>query len=164
MRRRDFLALLGGAVLASPVPAFAQTSTDMRRVGALFSQSQTDPEGQARLAAFRQGLQELGWVEGRNVHIEYRWAAGGIERMRPHATDLVALKPDVILASATTSLTALQQATRTIPIVFAQVTDPVGAGFVASLSRPGGNITDSRSTSSRSAKNGWNSSRRLRPG
>jgi putative tryptophan/tyrosine transport system substrate-binding protein len=105
------------------------------------AQAQTDPEGQARLAAFRQGLQELGWVEGRNVHIEYRWAAGGIERMRPHATDLVALKPDVILASATTSLTALQQATRTIPIVFAQVTDPVGAGFVASLSRPGGNIT-----------------------
>jgi putative tryptophan/tyrosine transport system substrate-binding protein len=141
MRRREFLGVLGGAVLASPVPAFAQTSTDMRRVGALFSQSQTDPEGQARLAAFRQGLQELGWVEGRNVHIEYRWAAGGIERMRPHATDLVALKPDVILASATTSLTALQQATRTIPIVFAQVTDPVGAGFVASLSRPGGNIT-----------------------
>jgi putative tryptophan/tyrosine transport system substrate-binding protein len=113
----------------------------MRRIGALFSQAETDPEGQARAAALRHGLQELGWAEGRNLRIDYRWAGGGLDRMRPLAAELVRLNPDVIVASATTSLVALQQATRSVPIVFAQVTDPVGAGFVDSLARPGGNIT-----------------------
>jgi putative ABC transport system substrate-binding protein len=141
VRRREFITLLGGAVLGSPHSTFAQTPDGMRRIGALFSQSENDPEGQARVAAFQHGLRELGWIEGRNIQIDTRWAAGGLERMRPHAADLVALKPEVILAGATTALVALQQATRTIPIVFTQVTDPVGAGFVASLARPGGNIT-----------------------
>jgi putative ABC transport system substrate-binding protein len=141
MRRREFIGLLGGAAAAWPFAARAQQGDGMRRIGALFSQGETDPEGQARVAALGQGLQELGWTEGRNLRIEYRWAGGGIDRMRPLAVELVRLDPEVIFASATTSLVALQQTTRTVPIVFAQVTDPVGAGFVQSLARPGGNIT-----------------------
>jgi putative ABC transport system substrate-binding protein len=141
MRRRAFIALLGGAALASPHLALAQTSDGMRRIGALFSQTESDPEGQARAAALRQGLQQLGWSEGRNLQIAYRWSGGHAERMRAYATELVSQRPELIFASATTALVALQQATHTIPIVFAQVTDPVGAGFVKSLARPGGNIT-----------------------
>jgi len=128
-------------MLASLLPAAAQTSDGIRRVAALFSQAENDPEGQARAAAFERGLQDLGWTKGQNIHIDYRWAGGSIERMRPYASELVTLNPDVIFASATVALTALQQATNTIPIVFAQVTDPVGAGFVQSLARPDGNIT-----------------------
>jgi putative ABC transport system substrate-binding protein len=119
----------------------AQQPEVMRRIGILLSPAETDSEGQARVAAFRQGLEELGWAEGRNISIEYRWAGADVERMRAHAKELVALKPNVLLAVATTALVELQQATRTIPIVFAQVTDPVAAGFVQSLARPGGNIT-----------------------
>lgn len=141
MRRRAFITLLGGAVLAPSRSSFAQKADGIRRVGALFSGAETDPEGQARAAALRQGLQKLGWTEGRNLKIEWRWAAGSNDRMRGLAADLVRQNPDVILAAATTALVALQSTTRTVPIVFAQVTDPVGGGFVASLARPGGNIT-----------------------
>jgi putative ABC transport system substrate-binding protein len=113
----------------------------MRRVGVLWSLAADDPEGKARLAAFLQGLQELGWTDGRNVRIDYRWAAADANRSRRYAAELVALAPDVILASTSQSVAALQQTTRTVPIVFASVVDPVGAGFVASLARPGGNAT-----------------------
>jgi putative tryptophan/tyrosine transport system substrate-binding protein len=140
VRRRQFISLLG-AVLASPRPLLAQGAEHRRRIGALFSQAASDSEGQARVAAFRQGLQELGWIEGQNIEVEYRWAGGSIDVMRPYAAELLKSRPEVILASATTALTALRQTTESIPIVFAQVTDPVGAGFVASLARPGGNIT-----------------------
>ena len=140
MRRRQFMTLIGSAA-TWPLAAHAQQPETMRRIGILSSPAETDSEGQARVSAFRQGLQELGWTEGRNIRIEYRWATGDAGRMRAHAKELVASKPDVILAAATTALVALQQATRTIPVVFAQVTDPVAAGFVQSLARPGGNIT-----------------------
>jgi putative ABC transport system substrate-binding protein len=135
------LAAIGGTAALWPFSGRAQPADGPRRIGALFSQSESDPEGQARIAAFRQGLKELGWVEGQNLRIEHRWAAGGLDRQRPLADELVKLGPEVILASATSALLALQRVTRKVPIVFAQVTDPVGAGFVQSLARPGGNIT-----------------------
>jgi putative ABC transport system substrate-binding protein len=113
----------------------------MRRIGVLMNLPSDDPEGMARLAAFLQGLQELGWIVGRNVRIDYRWGTGDADRTRGYAAELVALEPDVILSSGTPSIGALQQATRTVPIVFAQVPDPVGAGFIETLARPGGNIT-----------------------
>lgn len=141
MRRREFIALSTAAALMPPLPASTQPAGEMRTIGALFSQTETDSEGQARAAAFRQGLKQLGWTEGRNLRIEYRWSGGSAERMRAYAAELAGLKPDVTLASATAALTTLQRATHTIPIVFAQVTDPVGAGFIKSLARPGGNIT-----------------------
>jgi len=144
MKRRDFILLGGAAVMPSilrPLPLSAQQVSGTRHIGALSGLADTDAEGQARAAAFRHGLQELGWTEGRNIRVDYRWADGRADRMRALAAELVELRPDVILAAATTALTALQQATRTIPIVFAQVTDPVAAGFVQSLARPGGNIT-----------------------
>jgi putative ABC transport system substrate-binding protein len=127
VKRREFIALVGSAA-AWPLAAHAQAPNEVRRIGILLSPAHTDPEGHARIAAFQQGLQDLGWMEGRNISFEYRWAAGDAERMRADAKDLVALNLDVILAVATTALVALQQATRTIPIVFAQVTDPVAAG------------------------------------
>jgi putative ABC transport system substrate-binding protein len=136
-----FVALFAAAALMPPLPASTQPAGEMRTIGALFSQTETDSEGQARAAAFRQGLKQLGWTEGRNLRIEYRWSGGSAERMRAYAAELAGLKPDVTLASATAALTTLQRATHTIPIVFAQVTDPVGAGFIKSLARPGGNIT-----------------------
>jgi putative tryptophan/tyrosine transport system substrate-binding protein len=141
MRRREFITLVGGAAASWPLAARAQQPDSMRRIGALFSSVEADPEGQARAAALRQGLRKLGWTEGLNLRIEYRWAGGSVDRMRPLAEELVRLNPEVLFAAATGSLVAFQRATRTIPIVFAQVTDPVGAGFVASLARPGGNIT-----------------------
>ena len=113
----------------------------MRRIGVLMNIASDDAEAQARLAAFHQGLQQLGWTVGNNVRIDYRWGGADAERFRRGAAELVALAPDVILASATPSVQALQQATRTVPVVFAQVSDPVGMGFVESLARPGGNIT-----------------------
>ncbi len=113
----------------------------MRRVGVLESRAADDPEGKARLAVFRQGLQELGWTDGRNMRIDYRWAAADADRYRTYAAELVALAPDVILASASPSVAALRQTTRTVPIVFVNVIDPIGAGYVASLARPGGNAT-----------------------
>jgi len=139
--RRKFIAALGGTAFAWPFAARAQQADRMRRVGVLWNLAADDPVGQARLAAFRQGLQELGWTDGRNVRIDYRWAATDADRYRTFAAELVALAPDVILASASVSVAALLQITRTVPIVFANVIDPVGAGFVARLARPGGNAT-----------------------
>jgi putative ABC transport system substrate-binding protein len=141
MKRREFITLLGGATAAWPLAARAQQGERMRRIGVLHSLASDDPEGQARLTAFVQGLQELGWTDGRNVRIDYRWAAGDAERARRYAAELVALAPDVILAHGGSIVPSLLQATRTVPIVFTQTPDPVGAGFVNSLARPGGNVT-----------------------
>jgi putative tryptophan/tyrosine transport system substrate-binding protein len=139
--RREFITLLGGAAAAWPLAARAQQGERMRRIGVLMNLAADDPEGQARLTAFAQGLQQLGWTNGRNVRIDYRWAAGDADAFHRYAEELLALAPDVILASATPSVQALQKVTRTVPIVFALVADPVGAGFVESLARPGGNTT-----------------------
>jgi ABC-type uncharacterized transport system substrate-binding protein len=139
--RREVITLLGGAV-AWPLAARAQQGNRVRRIGVLTNLPSDDAEAQLRNAAFLQGLQTLGWTVGRNVHIDFRWGTGGdIDRLRTYAAELVALAPDVILAVAITPLVQLQQATHTVPIVFVQVSDPVGAGFVASLARPGRNIT-----------------------
>jgi putative ABC transport system substrate-binding protein len=142
MKRREFVTLVGGIATAWPLTARAQQTDLARRIGVLFGGGETDPEFQARIAAFRQRLQQLGWVEGNNLRIEIRWATGETARIRKHASELVALAPDVILAvGGNPAIAALQQATRSIPIVFVGTTDPVGAGFVASLARPAGNIT-----------------------
>jgi putative ABC transport system substrate-binding protein len=138
MRRREFITLVGGAALTWPVAARAQQPELMRRIGVLMSFPKDNPEGRARIAAFLQELQQLGWIDGRNVKIEYRFDTGDL---RKAATELLTLSPEVILASATPATAAMQQATRTVPIVFAQVADPISAGFVASLAKPGGNIT-----------------------
>lgn len=137
--RRRALALL--AMAGVPSGAIAQPSTGRRLVGALLSQSADDPEGQARLNAFRDGLRSLGWIEGVNLEFDVRWSNGDAGRLKRSARELAALAPAAILASATTALVALNDATTTVPIIFAQVTDPVGLGVVASLARPGGNIT-----------------------
>jgi putative ABC transport system substrate-binding protein len=139
--RREFIALLGGAAAAWPLGARAQQSERVRRIGALMNLAENDPEGQARNAAFLQGLQQLGWTDGRNVRIEYRWTLGDADRIRKYVTELVALTPDVILAAGAATMGFLLQATRTIPIVFVNLADPVGAGYVDSLARPGGNAT-----------------------
>jgi putative ABC transport system substrate-binding protein len=139
MRRRDFITLIGGAAAAWPLAARAQQP--MRRVGVLMGTAASDPEGQARHAAFVQGLAQLGWSDRRNVRIDTRWVAGDPNLYRTTIPELLALAPDVILASGTSSMGPLHQSTRTIPIVFVGIVDPVGGGFVASLSRPGGNAT-----------------------
>jgi putative ABC transport system substrate-binding protein len=139
--RREFISALGGTVAAWPITARAQQPERMRRIGVLMALAADDPEGQARLVAFVQGLQESGWTDGRNVRIDTRWAAGDADRFRRYAAELIALAPDVILASGGTGAGALLQATRTVPIVFTQTNDPVGAGYVDSLARPGGNAT-----------------------
>src|SRR5262244_3780594 len=141
MRRREFITLLGGAAAAWPLAARAQQGERMRRVGVLMNLTADDPEASDRVTAFAQGLQQLGWTAGHNVRIDYRWGAVDADRSRRYAAELVALAPDVILASGVPVVTALLQATRTVPIVFVQVPDPVGAGLVASLARPGGNAT-----------------------
>jgi ABC-type uncharacterized transport system substrate-binding protein len=139
--RRKFITLLGGAV-TWPVAARAQQRERGKRIGVLTNLPSDDTEAQIRNAAFLQGLQTAGWTVGRNLTIDFRWGTGGdLDRLRAYATELVALAPDVILGVAVTSLVQLQQATRSVPLVFVQVSDPVGAGFVASLARPGGNIT-----------------------
>jgi putative ABC transport system substrate-binding protein len=140
MRRREFLTLLGGAA-ACPLTARAQQGERVRRVGVLMSVAADDPEAPARVTAIAQGLQELGWTVGRNLRIDYRWGAGDVELFRKYAAELVALKPDVILATAGSIVEALQQASRTVPIVFVTTVDPVGGGWVESLARPGGNAT-----------------------
>ena len=140
-RRREFITLLGGAAVAWPLAARTEQGERMRRIGVLQSLAADDPEGQARLAAFAQGLQQSGWTIGRNVQIDTRWAAGDAKRFRRYAAELVALAPDVILAVGAAAVGPLQQATRTVPIVFVNTSDPVGAGFVESLARPGGNAT-----------------------
>ena len=141
MKRREFMALLGGATATWPIAARAQQRERVPRIGVLMSAPENDPEGQARFGAFRQGLQKLGWTEGRNVRIDVRWGAGDPALDRKYASELVALMPDVILATASPTVAALEAATSTIPIVFAHAVDPVGAGFVDSLARPGGNAT-----------------------
>jgi ABC-type uncharacterized transport system substrate-binding protein len=142
VKRREFITLLGGAAVAWPTAARAQQPERMRRVGVLMGYPESDSEAQTKIAAFRDGLQKLGWAEGRNTRIETRWATpADAESMERFAKELVALQPDLILSSTTPTTAALLQQTRTIPIVFATVADPVGSGFVASFSRPGGNIT-----------------------
>jgi putative tryptophan/tyrosine transport system substrate-binding protein len=141
MKRREFIALLGGASAAWPLAARAQQAGGMRRIGVLMSTAADDPEGKARFTAFKQGLQQLGWTEGRNARIETRWSGGKADDVRRYAAELVALAPDVILGSGGAVVGPLLQVTRTVPIVFTQTPDPVGAGFVASLARPGDNAT-----------------------
>jgi putative ABC transport system substrate-binding protein len=141
MRRREFIGLLGGTAATWSLAARAQQSEPMRRIGVLMNLAEDDPEGQARVVAFRDGLQQLGWTVGRNVRIDIRWEGADGDRARRYAAELVTLGPDVILASAAPAVEALQQATPTVPIVFVTVIDPAGAGFVASLARPGGNTT-----------------------
>ena len=141
MQRREFITLLGGAAATWPLNARAQQPDRMRRIGVLMGNAENDPDGRAATDAFRQSLQELGWTEGRNIRIEKRWAAGKLDRARTYAAELATLVPDVVLANGTQVLTALRQATRSIPIVFVVVADPVGAGFVQDLAHPGGNIT-----------------------
>jgi putative ABC transport system substrate-binding protein len=140
MKRREFITLLGSAA-AWPLASSAQQADRVRRIGALMTQAADDPEGQSRLLALAQGLQESGWTIGRNVRIDTRWGAGDAERYRRYAAELVALAPDVILVNGPAALAQLQQATRSLPIVFTNVTDPVGACFVVSVARPGGNAT-----------------------
>jgi putative tryptophan/tyrosine transport system substrate-binding protein len=130
MRGREFIALLGSSVAAWPLAARAQQGDRVRRVGVLMAQAADDPEGQARLAAFLQGLRELGWIEGRNLRLDYRWGGGDSARIRRDAVELVALTPDVILAGGGQVMGPLQEATRTVPIVFTQTPDPVGACHV----------------------------------
>ena len=144
MKRREFITLIGGgaaSLLLWPLAARAQQGSGVRRIGALMAASENDPEYQAFLAAFREGLQKLGWAEGRNIQIDTRWAGLDTEATRRFAKELVGLAPDLILSSSTFTTAALLQQTRTIPIIFANIVDPVGSGFVASLPRPGGNVT-----------------------
>ena len=143
IRRREFITLLGGAAAGWPLAAWAQPSVRVRRIGIFMNLASDDAEGQSRNAAFLQGLQELGWAVGRNVRIDYRWGASNSDpdRMRKDAAELLALAPDVVLATTAPIVVALQQVSRTVPIAFATVIDPVGAGVVASLARPGGNAT-----------------------
>jgi putative ABC transport system substrate-binding protein len=142
MRRREFVTLIAGAVIGgSPFAARAQQPGGMRRIGVLMGYPESDPEAQTLVAAFRDGLQKVGWKEGRNIRVDIRWAAADVELMRQFAKELVALQPDLILSQFTPTTVALLQQTRTIPIVFATVADPVGSGFVASFSHPGGNVT-----------------------
>jgi ABC-type uncharacterized transport system substrate-binding protein len=141
MNRRAFMSLMGGAAAAWPLAARAQPGVRMRRIGVLMHLAADDPEGQSRLAAFLQGLQEAGWAVGRNVSIDVRWAAANFDSMKRFAKELVALQPDLIFTSSTPATGTMVQATRTIPVIFALVADPVGSGYVASLPRPGGNVT-----------------------
>jgi putative tryptophan/tyrosine transport system substrate-binding protein len=140
MRRRDFISLLGGATVW-PLSVHAQQPEQMRRIGVLMPFAKSDPVYQARMGAFLQGLQKLGRIDGRNVQIEYRASAGNAEEIRRYAAELIALAPDVIFATGVSTVVPLQQATRNVPIVFVLVPDPVGAGIVDSLARPGGNTT-----------------------
>jgi putative ABC transport system substrate-binding protein len=142
VKRRESITLVGGAAATWPLAARAQQPERMRRIGALMGYAENDPEGQARVGAFGQGLQDLGWAEGRNIRIDRRWATpGDMESRRRFAEELVALQPDLILSHGTPSTAALLPQTRTIPILFAGVSDPIGSGFVASFPRPGGNVT-----------------------
>ena len=140
MKRREFLGVLGGAA-SWPLAARAQQSDRVRRIGVLMGYAESDAEGQAYVAIFREGLQKLGWAEDRNFQIDIRWATSDPEAVQRLAKELVALQPDVILSPTTPTTAALLQQTRTIPIIFAIVSDPVGSGFIASFAKPGGNVT-----------------------
>ena len=142
MKRRDFVTLLGGAAAAWPLAARARQAERMRRIGVLMGYAESGSSGQALIAAFRDGLQKLGWTEGRNTRIDIRWSTPtDAESIRRFAKELVALQPDLIVSSTTPITAALLEQTRTIPIIFPALSDPVGSGFVASFSRPGGNVT-----------------------
>jgi putative ABC transport system substrate-binding protein len=141
MRRRDFITLFGGAAAAWPLAARAQQAEHVRRIGVLQANIEGNPQALAGLAAFTKALAELGWTDGRNIRIDMRWGAADVGRIQALAKELVSLQPDLIIAVATTAAAALQRETKTIPIVFIAVSDPIGSGFVASLPRPGGNIT-----------------------
>ena len=141
MRRREFITLVGGVAVAWPLAARAQQSERVRRLGALMSGAETDPEMQARLAGFRQGLVRFGWTDERNIHVDYRFAAANMDRAQELARELIALKPDVLVAWATGPAVALQQQNRSIPMVFIGAEDPIGAGLITSLGHPGGNLT-----------------------
>jgi putative ABC transport system substrate-binding protein len=141
MRRRHFIKVIGGAAATWPVAAWAQQAERMRRIGVLSALAEDDPESLARRAAFEQALKALNWTNGSNLRLDYRWAANDAERIRKLAAEIIALEPDVILTSGSIVVAPMMQAARTIPIVFVQVIDPVGSGFVKSLARPGGNIT-----------------------
>src|SRR5215510_10799846 len=142
MRRRDFIKVIGGAAATWPVAAKAQQSGRTRRIGVLMAHAESDPEFHAYLAAFREGLQKVGWTEGRNVHVEFRWGAlDDAEARQRAAKELIDLQPEIILSQNTPPTASMLQQTRTIPVVFVIVADPVGSGFVESLARPGGNAT-----------------------
>lgn len=141
MQRRDFFKVIAGSAAAWPLAARAQQPDRMRRVSVLLGLAEKDPEAMARLKAFRLGLRDVGWVEGRNVHIEYRFAGSNMESIKKHVAELIKLAPEVIVANSTPVMAALKPATNTIPIVFVVVNDPVGQGFISNLARPGGNIT-----------------------
>jgi len=141
MKRRDFIANLGGTALAWPLVGLAQPSDRLRRIGVLMSTAESDPEGRSRIAAFTQMLQTLGWTDGRNIQINVRWDAGDAKRAQTHAAELLTLAPDLLVANAAPALLAAQRETSTIPIVFVQVADPIGGGFVTNLAHPSGNIT-----------------------
>jgi putative tryptophan/tyrosine transport system substrate-binding protein len=141
VKRREFITLLGGAAIAWPLAARAQQPERVRRIGVLMNAAATDAAAQSYLAAFIQAVRQLGWVEGKNIHVEVRWSAGDAALSRIYAAQLIGLKPDVILTASTTNLIAIQQATSTVPVVFLQVSDPAEQGFVANITRPGGNIT-----------------------
>ena len=162
MKRRNFITLLGGAA-AWPVAARGQQPERMRRIGVLVAYAESDPEAQARIAAFRQGLRELGWTEGRNLRMELGWGTGDPDRARTLATELISLAPDVIVAHGTPALTALYRATRTIPVVFVSVIDPVGAGYVQSWPNLEATLPGSAHSSLKSAANGWSCSKKSRP-
>lgn len=137
MKRREFITLLGGAAAGWPLVAFAQQGAPMRRIGVLFGIAESDPQATTELTVFTKALQEFGWIEGRNIRIDTRWAAADVDRMQVFARELVSLQPDAIVGQSTQVVAALQRETRTIPIIFVVVGDPVGSGFVASLPQPG---------------------------
>src|SRR5215831_6339869 len=164
MRRRELMTIVAGAAAAWPLTARAQPTTErVRRIGVLMSTTADDPEGQARIAAFHQGLQELGWTLGRNARVDVRWGAFDADSSRHYATELVALAPEVIVANASAAMGALQQMRTVVPIVFVSIIDPVGAGFVKSLARPGGNVTGFSLFEYGSAESGLSCSKRSRP-
>jgi len=141
VNRRSFITLVGGAAAVWPLAARAQQPAGVRRLGVLLNLSENDVEAQRLVKAFREGLAQFGWADGRNLRLDYRWAGGDVGRIKTFAKELVELSPDIMVGYATPSVAALQQETRSIPIVFLSVTDPVGQGLVASLAHPGGNIT-----------------------
>src|SRR5215471_11350110 len=141
MKRREFITLLGGAAIAWPLAARAQQGNRIRRIAVLMPWDENNPEPKRRVSAFTQALADLGWTDGRNMRMDLRWAGGDINRIRALAQELVSLQPDIILANSTPATVALQRETRTIPIIFGMVADPVASGIVAKLNQPGGNVT-----------------------
>jgi len=161
MRRREFIRFFGSTAVAWPLIARAQQPDRMRRIGVLMSIAENDPEAQFRVTALREGFEKLGWTEGRNINVDYRWLGGDAARAKADAAELVSQKPDVIIAASTLLLAAVRNETSTVPIVFVGVGDPIAQGFVSSLAHPGGNITGFTAFEFTTAPSGWSSSRRL---